>query len=81
MWFSPFMWRGVHMGAYAWPLAVLRFVLPIVVIVGIGYLLYRLVRQPTVRMKEDPLEILKKRYAKGEITEEEFQKIKKNLLS
>ena len=81
MWFSPFLSRGTCFGAYYWPWMVVRFVLPIIVIVGIGYFLYRLIRQPISKVKEEPLGILKKRYAKGEITEEEFQKMKKNLSS
>lgn len=30
--------------------------------------------------KETPMEILKKRYAKGEITKEQFDEMKKNIL-
>ncbi len=33
---------------------------------------------PTIR-NETPMEILKKRYAKGEITKEQFEKMKNNI--
>ena len=56
----------------------------IAVLVGIIFLIKWIVQQSKeneTRVKEDALEILKKRYAKGEINQEEFEQKKKDLLS
>jgi len=54
----------------------------IAVLVGLVFLIVwaikRLPAQPGVS-RSDPLEIARERYAKGEISQEEFQQIKKNL--
>lgn len=51
---------------------------------GIALLIYWILKQfsvgsPASNLRTDALEILKIRYAKGEITKEEFEKIKKDL--
>lgn len=48
----------------------------------IGLLIYLLVRalKGGDRMSETPLEILKKRYARGEITKEDFDRMKKDIV-
>ena len=53
----------------------------IIFIVVIGLLIYLFVRalKGSGRMVETPLEILKKRYARGEITKEDFDKMKKDI--
>jgi putative membrane protein len=63
--------------------SVLWFVLVILPLVGIPFLIaYLIVRSEEADTKEainDALNILDERYAKGEITREEYQKIKKDI--
>jgi len=52
------------------------WIIPVLIVVLIIFLF----RNTNVQsQKESPLEILKKRYAKGEITKEQFEEIKKNI--
>lgn len=53
-----------------------------IIVVVVGFLRWFVTRhRPPLSTKEDALDILKKRYAQGEITEEEFEEKKKQLLS
>ena len=60
-------WLGMIIMALFW----------IIIIAAVFYLFYWLLRQGVE--KEDAHEILKKRYARGEISEKEFRKMKKEL--
>jgi len=58
----------------------------IIFLIVIGVAVYLVVQAtkskgPESPYRETPMEILKKRYAKGEITKEEFDKMKKDLES
>lgn len=72
------MW-GNHgfMGGYMW-------IFWIAVLVGLVFLVKWIIQQGQggeKQLKEDPLDILEKRYARGEIDREEFEQKKKDLLS
>lgn len=51
----------------------------ILIPVLIGVILYRVIKVNLKNEKEESLGILKKRYASGEISKEEFEKIKKEI--
>ena len=66
------MWNfwGMGWGMWFW----------LLVIIGLGYLFYTTTATRTYRSKrEDPLEFARMRLAKGEITLEEFEKIRETL--
>ena len=67
-------WMTGHFGMFWWGL------LWWILILGGVYLVIRFLSADRTRTTETPLEILKKRYARGEITTEEFQRMKDELL-
>ncbi|MFW6128773.1 MAG: SHOCT domain-containing protein [Candidatus Aminicenantaceae bacterium] len=72
------MW-GNHgfMGGFMW-------ILWIAIIIGLVFLIIWIVQQSKQggeRPKEEPLEILEKRYARGEIDKKEFEQKKNDILS
>lgn len=66
-------WPMMHYGYGGWFMSLLF----VIVIVIAFYLIMQSHRDRTVW--ETPLEILKKRYAKGEITKEEYDRMKQDL--
>jgi putative membrane protein len=69
---------------FRWPLGmILGLVFWALVIYGVFYLISNMAKRQSegVRKEETPFEILKRRYAKGEIDAEEFARRKKDLES
>ena len=71
MWHHDMGWGGMWIGWLFW----------IIVIVVIVYLLVRFAgrNQQTTERGDTAIDILKKRYAQGEITKEQFEEMKKNV--
>lgn len=61
-----------------------HFLFWIFIVIGIILLIVWILRQPgryeRSQGEESPLDILKKRYARGEISKEEFERMKKDIL-
>jgi putative membrane protein len=76
-------WSGGGWSPFMWIMPLMMFVFWILIIVGIVFLIRWLIESsrpggPVVK-GEAPMDILKQRYAKGEITKEQFDQMKKDL--
>ncbi len=66
-------WPMMHYGYGGW-------IMWLILAIGIAAVIYFIVQaQRGGSVRETPLEILKKRYAKGEITKEEYDRMKRDL--
>ncbi len=73
--------NGMYWFPYLWIGFGVRVVVIAGVVVGVVYLVRALVRQNWrgSRRDESALDIIQKRYARGEITKEEYEEMKRNL--
>ncbi|WP_222913279.1 SHOCT domain-containing protein [Natrinema sp. SYSU A 869] len=69
------MWDGTG-AAWMW---LLMSIIPLLVILGLGYLLYSAVRQSSVQRTDPALEELRAAYARGDLTDEEFEERRERL--
>lgn len=69
------------MDGHDWGWGIFMMAFWVIVIIAVGYGLTRLLsnHEATTSTKIDPVDIAKERYAKGEITKEQFAEIKKEL--
>ena len=84
MWGWPNMMGGFFGGGMGWIGMILSFICFILIIIGVILLIVWLVKRATYSGIEDKtgnkaLEVLKERYAKGEITKDQYESMKKDL--
>jgi len=77
-------WGGFGHGAYGFPFwwlaAGFRLVVLVAIVAGAVYMARYFTRQGRHSHREDSaLDILQKRYARGEITKEQYEEMKRNL--
>ena len=76
----PWMMWGYGMGWF-WPVMIFAFWVSVIVgiILLIRWMIYSTSKERGARSEESALDILKKRYARGEIKKEEFEEKKKDI--
>lgn len=76
-------WMYGGFGMWIWPVLVIVLILALFLFFGRGYSTrnFRSSGAGTDQPAETGLDALKKRYAKGEITKDEFDQMKKDILS
>lgn len=69
------MWNGAG-GTWMWALG---WLIPLAIVIGIGYLLYAVVQRPAGEGTDPALEELRTAYARGDISDEEFEQRRERL--
>lgn len=74
------MMCGHHYGC-GWPCGIVCLIIAIAVVIGIVYVVVKVQKSRTggAAREETPLDILKRRYASGEVSKEELDKMKQDL--
>lgn len=80
------LWSGGHMadggmwgmgtGTWLWPL---MWLVPFVVVAGLGYLVYRAVKRSADSVSDPAIEELRIAYARGDLTDDEFEERRERL--
>ncbi|SEH15067.1 putative membrane protein [Natronorubrum sediminis] len=80
LWGGGHMWNGgMWDGTGTTWMWVIMSVIPLLVILGIGYLLYSVFRRSESRGTDPALEELRAAYARGDISDEEFEQRRERL--
>jgi putative membrane protein len=67
-------------GGYGWgPMWGFGWIIPVVIVVGLVWLMIRLSRMTHGQRGDRALHILRERYAKGELSKEEFDRMRQEL--
>ena len=78
--YGPHMWNGDWHGWFFGPLMMIAFIIVAVVVVVFLVRLLGGVGNRSERLEQTPLNILKQRYAKGEIEKDEFDERRRALI-
>ena len=85
MWGWPNMMGGFFGGGLGWIGMIFGFIFFVAIVIGVILLIVWLVKRSgygvTDKTSTHSLEILKERYAKGELTKEQYENMKKELVS
>lgn len=73
------MWTGGMRAIPGAEMLLVMWILGLALLLGIGYLLYRVVRRPSGSETDPALEELRTAYARGELTDEEFEQRRERL--
>jgi putative membrane protein len=74
-------YNGPMMNRNDWGWGIFMMLFWLIVLVVIAYVVMRLIKnhESTTNTKIDPIDIAKERYAKGEISKEQYDELKKEL--
>ncbi|MFA9428510.1 SHOCT domain-containing protein [Natronorubrum sp. A-ect3] len=80
LWGGGHMWNGgMWDGTGATWMWLIMSIIPLFVVLGIGYLLYSLLRQSQSRQTDPAVEELRAAYARGDLSDEEFEQRRERL--
>jgi len=80
LWGGGHMWNGgMWNGTGATWMWLIMSIVPLLVILGLGYLLYSALRQQGTEGTDSAIEELRAAYARGDLTDEEYEKRRERL--